>query len=206
MLHSGVTRTPLWSAEHLTSFSLTAAGQTPRRNTFHAEALLARGPRAELSDYTGSGYDRGHMTPSGDMPDAQSQQESFSLVNVVPQAPRLNRGLWEGIEAALRTMVRQQGGDLFVVTGPVFAGTELQALQGRVLVPTSLWKAVYDPSAATAGVYFAANADDATIRSISVAEFRDLSGIDPFPDLSEATKTRLMTLPRPAPYRSRTQQ
>jgi endonuclease G len=70
VLHSGVTRTPLWSAEHLTQSSLAGAGQTPRRNTFHAEALLARSPRAELSDYTGSGYDRGHMTPSGDMPDA----------------------------------------------------------------------------------------------------------------------------------------
>lgn len=165
VLHSGVTRTPLWSAEHLTSSSLAGAGQMPRLNAFHAAALLARGLRAELSDYVGSGYDRGHMIPSGDMPDAQAQQESFSLVNVVPRAPRLNRGLWEGVEAALRGVVRQ-GGDLFVVTGPVFAGAELQALQNRVLIPSSLWKALYDPAAATAGAYNAANADDGTIRSI----------------------------------------
>jgi endonuclease G len=82
----------------------------------------------------------------------------------VPQAPRLNRGLWEGIEAALRTMVRQQGVELFVVTGPVFAGAELQALQSRVLIPTSVWKAVYDPAAATTGAYYPANTDDGTIR------------------------------------------
>ena len=136
----------------------------------------------------------------------ESQQESFSLVSVVPQAPRLNRGLWEGIEAALRTVVRQQGGELFVATGPVFAGAELQALQSRVLIPTSVWKAVYDPAAATAGAYYVANADDGTIRSISVAELRDLSGIDPFPALPEVIKARLMTLPQPTPYRGRAQQ
>ena len=34
------------------------------------------------------------MTPSGDMPDGDAQADSFSLANMVPQTPELNRGVW----------------------------------------------------------------------------------------------------------------
>ena len=67
----------------------------------------------------------GTCRPSGDMPDEDSQQESFSLANMVPQAPKLNRGVWEGIERAVRRMAGRQG-ELYVVTGPIFQGSELQ--------------------------------------------------------------------------------
>ena len=199
VLHSGQTRTPLWSAEHLTVASLLEAQQTPRRNRFHAEARVERGQRAEIADYVRSGYDRGHMSPSGDMPGAAAQGESFSLSNVVPQAPRLNRGLWEGIESAVRTLARRAG-EIYVVTGPAFTGGELQSLQGRVLIPTSTWKAIYDPRQNAAGVYLAANTDDAQPQSISVAQLREMTGIDPFPGLPEAVKQRRMPLPRPTPH------
>ncbi len=198
-LHSGQTRTPLWSAEHLTIESLREAQQTPRRNRFHPEKALAVGQRAEIADYVRSGYDRGHMSPSGDMPGAAAQGESFSLANIVPQAPRLNRGLWEGIESAVRTLARRDG-DLYVVTGPAFTGGELQSLQGRVLIPTSTWKAIFDPRQNGAGVYLVANTDDSEARSISVAQLRELTGIDPFPGLPEAMKQRRMHLPRPTQH------
>ena len=199
VLHSGQTRTPLWSAEHLTVATLREAEQTPRRNRFHAKAGLERGQRAEIADYVRSGYDRGHMSPSGDMPGAEAQGESFSLANVVPQAPRLNRGLWEGIECAVRTLARRDG-EIYVVTGPAFTGGELQSLQGRVLIPTSTWKAIFDPRQNAAGVYLAANTDDAQAQSISVAQLRALTGIDPFPGLPEDMKQRRMPLPRPTPH------
>jgi endonuclease G, mitochondrial len=75
VLASGVTRGPLWSAEHSTAASLAAARGTARVNQFHPESALPIEDRAELADYTRSGYDRGHMTPSGDMPDAGAQQQ-----------------------------------------------------------------------------------------------------------------------------------
>lgn len=89
---SSVTRGALWSAERLTRASVEAAHRIPRENRFHPDARLLPEGRAELADYARSGFDRGHMAPSGDMPDAQSQQQSFSLANMVPQAPDLNRG------------------------------------------------------------------------------------------------------------------
>src|SRR5689334_6495975 len=72
VLHSGLTRTPLWSAEHLTRERIESARETAWINTFHPDPNLPESERAELSDYARSGFDRGHMAPSGDMPDPQS--------------------------------------------------------------------------------------------------------------------------------------
>ena len=132
LIHSGITRTPLTAAEHLTRERLTIP-HPERKNAFHPDEHISPFDRAELDDYKGSGYDRGHMAPSGDMPTEQSQYESFSLANMVPQDPNNNRNLWEGIETATRELAKDTG-ELYVVTGPIFYGSELKRIDGRVLV------------------------------------------------------------------------
>ena len=102
VLHSGITRTPIWSAEHLTKSRIKEAHGKERVNLFHEEKRLPPGERATLDDYKQSGFDRGYMAPSGDMLDEQSQGESFSLANMVPQATENNRGVWMHIEKAVR--------------------------------------------------------------------------------------------------------
>ena len=72
-LASGVTRGALWSAERLTAASLAAARGIPCQGTFHPDGRLPRANRAQLDDCRRSGYDRGQMTPSGNMPDARAQ-------------------------------------------------------------------------------------------------------------------------------------
>ena len=150
VLDSGVTRGALWSAEHPTADVLEAARQTRRVNLFHPEYALTSDDRTELADYARSGFDRGHMTPSGDMPDPLAQQQSFSLANIVPQTAQLNRGVWERIESTVRTVVKRRG-EAYVVTGPAFQGATLQQIGGRVLVPSSTWKAIYIPATGDAG-------------------------------------------------------
>src|SRR3569833_1805298 len=92
------------------------------------------------------------MAPNGDMATEASQYESFSLANIIPQAPKNNQILWEGIEEATRTLAEQDQ-QLFVVIGPVFEGNDLERLNGRVLVPTYIYKALYDPVKRQAGAY-----------------------------------------------------
>ena len=199
VLHSGAVRTSLWSAERLTREGLRRARETGRVNAFHAETRLAPSDRSELADYARSGFDRGHLAPSGDFPDPVSQEESFSLANMIPQDPNLNRGLWEGIESAVRTLASRSG-ELYVVTGPVYRGGEVKALRGRVLVPTHVYKAVYDPRTGRSGAYFAPNAPGADWNALSVAELTAMTGIDVFPALPASAKTVAMQLPDPTPH------
>ena len=84
-LYSSRTETPVYSAEHLTAQQVADAIHLPRHDDFHEDDRLPISDAATLDEYRGSGYDRGHMAPSGDEPDARSQYESCALSNMVPQ-------------------------------------------------------------------------------------------------------------------------
>lgn len=200
VLHSGVTRTPLWVAERLTRSGVTAAiAMEGRSNRFHAEARLPASERAELDDYRRSGFDRGHMAPSGDMPTRAADDESFSLANIVPQARRLNQGSWSNLEWMVRD-IALVAGEVHVVTGPLFEGQTIASLKGRVLVPTSTWKAIYVPGRGAAA-YVATNRNKPEWKLLSIAELTRRSGIDPFPTLSQATKAKAAAFPLPTTRR-----
>ncbi len=201
--HSGITRTPLYAAEHLTRERLKQGKGLKRRNSFHADANLPESERAELRHYARSGYDRGHVAPSADMFDPQSQYECFSLANMMPQIPESNRGPWEGIEANVRKMALERG-DLYVVTGPIFRGERLQRIGGAVLVPTSMFKAVYDPRRQEAAAYLLDNSADSRPRIVSIAELEQITGISVFPGLSNRIKTSPMSLADAESYREKT--
>jgi len=103
------------------------------------------------------------------MPDELSQQESFSLANMVPQVAENNQGIWERIESAVRGMAKNRG-ELFVVTSPIFQGASLKRIGGAVMVPTGLFKAVYDPKRQEAGTYIVDNTADARAVKVSIDE------------------------------------
>ena len=109
VMYSGVSRTPLWSAEHLDRTRLQQAKQIDREDSFHEESKLPKSARASLSDYSGSGYDRGHLAPNANMANRSQQYDSFSLANIAPQSPRNNRYIWRNIESATRYLTQQYG-------------------------------------------------------------------------------------------------
>ena len=199
VLHSGVVRTPLWSAEHLTRDQVEAAGQLKRHNAFHHESRLPPEDRAKLADYARSGYDRGHMSPSGDMSTPKAQRQSFSLANMIPQHPCNNEVLWEGIESAVRDLASAEG-EIYVVTGPIYEGTDIPFLNGRVGVPSRVYKAVYDPVRHAAAAYVTLNADGMNWQTISIDQLARITGIDPFPAVSAETKAVAVPLPTPQPH------
>jgi endonuclease G len=194
--YSGVSRTPLWSAEHLTRDSLARAEDIKREDSFHAEEALPKSYRAQLSDYVRSGYDRGHMSPAADMPTKQAQHESFSLANIVPQNRHNNQVLWSAIEGATRHLTNVRG-ELYVVTGPIFVGEKVKRLNGRVFIPTHVFKAVLDPATQEAAAWIAANTDGDDYEVVSVAELEKRAKIDVFPKLSASAKQAAMHLPEP---------
>lgn len=203
VLHSGISKTPLWSAEKLTAQRIKQAYSVERDDVFHEETRLPSSDRSELSDYSRSGFDRGHMSPAADMATVSGQNESFSLANMIPQSPALNRGLWAKMEGVARSLALQYG-DVFVVTGPAFTGSTIQRLHGRVMVPTYVFKAVYIPSVNQAGVWWAANSTDGkTYEDISLAELEKRTGFDIFPNLPDSVKSVKVDLPDPYSHQTR---
>lgn len=200
LFHSGLTKTPLWTAQHLTSEGVIAAAAVDREDVFHSEGMLAPSNRSELEDYRRSGYDRGHMAPAADMASLKAQDQSFSLANMVPQLPELNRGLWSRVEGTTRGLARQYG-EVYVVTGPAFIGKSLNRLNGRVIVPSHVYKAVYVPGAQQAGVWWASNSGTGReYEVISLSELSKRTGIDVFPSLPEEVKENTAKLPAPKAY------
>ncbi|MDD3465561.1 MAG: DNA/RNA non-specific endonuclease [Campylobacterales bacterium] len=192
VMHSGITKTPLWSAEFLTANS----NKIKRKDAFHTEDKLPFGERSELSDYVRSGYDRGHMTPSADATSEKGQYETFSLANIVPQDSYLNQNLWSSIESATRYLASKDKG-IFVITGPLFIGKSLKAIgHNKVLVPTHVYKIVYSPKQHKGAVFVCNNASVNTYSVITIAELEKISGINFFPKLGNQQKSDLLDLPK----------
>jgi endonuclease G len=115
-------------------------GPIERSNEFHPEPDLPASWRITPGDYTGSGYDRGHVCPSGDRTAAKrSNEATFSMANMLPQAAALNRGPWGDLENYCRDLVRK-GNDLYVVAGGY--GTKGVVAKGRVAVPSHFFKVI----------------------------------------------------------------
>jgi endonuclease G len=168
------------------------------RGTFDSRESSERGERAELKDYSKSGFDRGHMAPNADMPSVAAQRQCFTLANMIPQDPDNNRHLWEGIESTVRTLAKNSG-ELYVISGPLYLGSSIRQLNGRLLVPTNMFKIVYDPNSQRGAAYYVNNEPGNEWQVLSISEVEKLTGIDFFPTLTRAAKNKKLKLPDPAP-------
>ena len=181
ILHSGSTKTPVFVAQRLTRASVADADEK-RTDKFFADARLPRAERAELSDYKGSGYSRGHMAPAGDMPNPTAMAQSFSLANMAPQNPRQNSGPWAKIEKDTRHYVSRAKGDVYIITGPVFASNPPTIGANKVAVPSHIFKLVYDADTKKAWAHWQSNTDDARAdKPISYGELTKRIGMELLP-------------------------
>jgi endonuclease G len=179
LMHSGVSRTPLWVAEKLTRESLIRARSVQRED-----------------NYARSGFDRGHMAPAADMPTQTAQHESFSLANIVPQQRQNNQILWAAIESATRHMTNLRS-ELYVMTGPIFDGEKIERLNGRVFIPTHIYKAVYDPAKKEGAAWISPNTAENTFEVVSIAELEKRININLFPGIPAEAKDKIALLPEP---------
>lgn len=125
MSYDGRLRSARWVAEKLTKESLTANVQ--RRNNFRPDRRIPTEFRAELSDYRGSGLDRGHLAPSGNhLLSRDVNSATFFLTNMSPQVGvGFNRAYWRRLEQSIRDRAKQDSvEELYVFTGPLFMPEE----------------------------------------------------------------------------------
>jgi endonuclease G len=177
IFYSPEDKKPIYTVEKLNGEQLQAPH--PRRtNQFYEEARLPFHERALLADYRGSGYDRGHNVPAGDMTRERGMAQSFSLANMMPQARQNNQGIWaKRVEEPTRMYIKRAQGDVYVFTGSV--GNAGSIGKNKVTIPSHLYKLVYDPNKKLAWAYWIENTDEAQMTPpISYAELIQKTGID----------------------------
>ena len=187
ILHSGESKTAIFVAEKLNR-ELVADADEKRTNKFFADARLRSSERSTLDDYRGSGFDRGHLAPAGDMPTPQAMAQSFSLANIVPQAPEHNRGVWaNSVELATRKYAARATGEVFVITGTVFTPSIAQSpsIGDGVRVPKYLYKLVFDQDKNRAWAHWHENSNATRgSKPISYAELVRRTGIEFLPGIT----------------------
>lgn len=101
---------------------------------------------ATLEDYRYSGYDRGHMAPSGDMRwSEEAMDNACYLTNICPQLNELNNGAWKNLEEKCRKNATRDG-TLIVICGPVLTeGFKKTIGKTPVPVPPSYFKVILTP-------------------------------------------------------------
>ncbi len=161
-----------------------------RTDDFRADPKVNTGSAA-LRDYRGSGYDRGHLCPAGDMDFSRlAMSESFFLSNMSPQHRSFNRGIWKELEEQTRDWVRANK-ELYIVTGPVLRKREREKIgENNVTVPRSYYKVLLDLSEPEqkAIAFVIPNARQ-TKRledfAITIDQLEEMTAIDFFPSLPD---------------------
>lgn len=218
---------PNWVSWRVTIEDLGAA---PRKQTFDPDATLPPTFKVVTTrEYSGSGFDRGHMCPHSDRSASQDMSfATFVMTNIIPQAPNVNRKAWAQLENYCRELVRRQN-HLFVVAGPLGQGGRgsrgfRESLGGgAVVVPAECWKVVVvvpdvggpdDPARIDAGARVIAvempNDDDEVGEEwdkyrTSPAAIEGKTGYHFFgrlrPDVAQALRQKVddVSIPRPRP-------
>jgi len=119
-------RTPIYVMEKLSKATLPERGEGGRKrrpNFFEEKSIEEPEFRSKLSHYHKSGFDRGHMAPGADFP-GDSTQDTYTLCNIAPQDPVMNKGIWNSLEEWIRRLVHSKdvasNSSIFVVTGPLW--------------------------------------------------------------------------------------
>lgn len=157
---------PNWVAWRVTRADL---GQLDREDAFRPDDRLPKGwTRVTPSDYTGSGFDRGHICPNADRYGSREAADStFLMTNMTPQTPDLNRGPWQKFEAYVRSLVTR-GSDVYVYAG-VYG--ERGKIKKKVSIPEYNWKVVV---AVPAGTPFNAITENARVIAVNMPNVKGI--------------------------------
>lgn len=151
---------------------------------------------ANDADYSGSGYDRGHLAPAADMGWSEiTEAESFYYSNMSPQEPGFNRGIWKKLEDLTRTWAVENN-SIYVVTGPILTKGLPTIGPDKVSVPKYFYKVILDytePDIKAIGFLIPNSSQSVPLQNfvVSIDSIESISGIDFFPKLPDDQERNL---------------
>lgn len=174
-------------------------GTVGRTDNFHADPVMTGDCRVETSDYSGSGYDRGHMCPAADNKNSEvAMDESFCMTNICPQNQNLNRGAWNELEQLCRDWARDYG-TLYVCCGPIFDSDKPRKIGTRsdvkISVPDRFFKVLLYMGRVSRAIGFVFPNkecyEDIRDYAVSVDEVERITGMDFFFHLDDELEDKL---------------
>lgn len=188
-----VKRIPNYVAWELTATK--AMGTEPRAKGFTKDVNVAGCP--DPRDYSGSGYDRGHMAPAGDMKwSKQAMEESFMMTNVCPQVKSFNSGAWARLEEKCRNWALADSA-IIIVAGPVMTDSIVETIGNTgIVVPQRFFKVVMSPFAnppRAIGFLMNNGAVEGGLQAaaVSVDEVEKVTGLDFFSELPDSIENKV---------------
>ena len=132
---------PNWVAYELTAEEVMGTVRRPNNSPFQPDPSYG-GRQPERSDYSRSGWDKGHLAPCADMKwSEQAMFESFYFTNVCPQDHSFNERDWQKLEDLGRNIAKSKG-SVYIVCGPIVADNEYGKLGlNQVVIPDAFFKA-----------------------------------------------------------------
>jgi endonuclease G len=179
-----------WVFYHLSS--AINNGTQDRTDDFRADPAVSTGS-AKLSDYAGSGYDRGHLCPAADMTQNKiSMSETFFLSNMSPQLAGFNRGIWSTLEDQVRKWSAKYE-TIYIVTGPVFENNLGVIGSENVTVPGSYYKIIFDGKNNMIGLILPNASSSKSLDQfvVPVDQIEKETSIDFFPGLNDQLENKL---------------
>jgi len=132
-------KTPMWVAYRVSASTLIK--KVRRHGSFASDHRLQKKDRIYSSRYTRTGYDRGHMAPAINFRySKKAEKNAFIMSNIVPQLPRVNRGIWKALEYRIQKTALRDG-ELLVIDGPIYS-LPIAKLKGIVPIPSSFYKII----------------------------------------------------------------
>ncbi len=185
-----------WTAHILTKENLDKEWHS-RSGDFREDPLVKSGSAA-LSDYRGSGYDRGHLVPSADMAwDSEAMSETFYLSNMSPQSHDFNKGIWRELEELTRNWAKKYK-QLYVITGPILDDSAKGEIgSNHVTIPAAYFKVLLDLTDPEHKAIAFVIPNEISYEPLykyahSIDEVEEMTGLDFFEDLmSNAEEKRL---------------
>lgn len=185
-----------WTA-YIMDRNMLNAPNVPREKFFAPDPTITT-KSAVHSDYTNSGYTRGHLVPAGDMAfDTSAMRESFFMSNMSPQLRSFNNGVWKELEENVRDWT-YKAETLYIMSGPILSAPIIKKIgKNKVSVPSSFYKILLDytePEKKAVGFIIPNQSSEVRLEDymVTIDSIEKITGIDFFAHMLNDSEEKIL--------------
>ena len=133
-----------------------------KRPSFYSEKNIPAQYRSESKDYIKSGFDRGHLLSDASVDyDKKILKKVYSMINIIPQYPSINRHTWIKTEKLERQLAIKLG-TIKVLIGVIYGDNPQRIGKNNIAVPIAFYKKLYNDAGYSKCFYYKNNIDVVT--------------------------------------------